>query len=201
MGSGVGARGSDVTARPRAPISASGAGAQVGGEAGGQGAGARLRGRAAKGSAAGFPGGGGGGGSGRAAQLPMRRWVWTCGPCAEAGLRQGRRPGSLQRVGEDADSLSGRSCWGSTQVARTRRKSHSTTPPHTHPAPHPALTLQSRGRWRIGSLPLKIALHPSLRSEPSLPDGEPNRKGQEMRGPAAIRSPSVPEIPLTRRTA
>lgn len=58
MGSGVGARGSDVTARPRAPMSASRAGAQVRGEARGQEAGAKQRDCAARGSAAGFPGGG-----------------------------------------------------------------------------------------------------------------------------------------------
>lgn len=95
VGSGVGAGGSDVTARPRAPMSASQAGAQVRGEARGQTSGSSRWDRAARGSAEGFtgeckasPAASRGGGGGRAAEQPKRRWVWRCGRCAEAGLRE-----------------------------------------------------------------------------------------------------------------
>lgn len=88
MGSGVGSRGSDVTARPRAPMSASRAGAQVRGEARGQEAGAKRRDCAARGSAAGFPGGG------------------MASPTERRGLGQGWRQGRAA-----TDALLGPEVW------------------------------------------------------------------------------------------
>lgn len=201
VGSGVGAGGSDVTARPRAPMSASQAGAQVRGEARGQAAGAGRRDRAARGSAAGFPGEcraspaarrGGDGGGGRAAEQPMRRWVWRCGLRAEAGLREWRRPGSLQRVGEDADPPRGRSCPGSARGARTLRKSHSTTTPTPTPIP-----LSPFGRETAGeSDPSRSGSRcpPACVLSPPSPTANPTGKV----GKCAGRRPSV--LPASQRS-
>lgn len=107
MGSGVGARGSDVTALPRAPRSASPAGTQVCGQARGQVAGSRgewVRGRLS-GGRQGEPGGEEGAGVGAAAGS-MRCGVLRCGLRAGAGPREARR---ALRAGALRRGLGGRS--------------------------------------------------------------------------------------------
>ncbi|XP_027460270.1 uncharacterized protein LOC113928604 [Zalophus californianus] len=132
------------------------------------------------------PGGVGGGGWG-AAEQPARgssgcsasRLVWRArvesGPCVRELFAEGRE-------------LSGqRAVWPAHAVG-----SLSATP-RSRPAP-------AEPPENAGPPAPKLALSPHA-SESSFPDGEPNRKGPEMRRPAAIRSPGVPGVPLSRHTA
>lgn len=192
MGSGAGARGSDVTTRPRAPGSTSPAGAQVRSEA--------ERPHRAAGRRQGWPHGQKGAGAGpgaaglrgRRCAVGYRVWIprgdWSARlevgpPCAglsaEAG--GGDRPAKRRELPSEGRSA---------RVARIHSLLHDPL--------FPALGRGAAGESR--SLPTLIALHPSLRSESSLPDGEFNRKGREMRWPAAISSPGVSGTPRCCRT-